>query len=64
VDGPRFISWNFTSSSRERIEQAKADWKAERSGTIPGDEYEFIPLPEERVRVRADARLSEESPTS
>jgi redox-sensitive bicupin YhaK (pirin superfamily) len=64
MDGPRFIFWNFVSSSRERIEQAKADWKAERFGKVPGDEHEFIPLPEERLRVRADTRVSEGSPTS
>ncbi|HEX6321479.1 MAG TPA: pirin family protein [Burkholderiales bacterium] len=45
--GPRFLWWNFVSSSRERIEQAKADWKAGRFGGVPGDD-EFIPLPEER----------------
>ena len=50
MDGPRFIFWNFVSSSRERIEQAKADWKAGRFGKVPGDEHEFIPLPEARVR--------------
>jgi len=43
--GPRFIEWNFVSSSRERIEQAKADWTAGRFGKIPGDDKEFIPLP-------------------
>jgi hypothetical protein len=64
MDGPRFMFWNFVSSSRERIEQAKADWKAGRFGKVPGDEREFIPLPEERVRMRAEARLSEGSPTS
>jgi redox-sensitive bicupin YhaK (pirin superfamily) len=46
LDGPRHIWWNFVSSSKERIEQAKADWKAMRIGTIPGDDQEFIPLPE------------------
>jgi redox-sensitive bicupin YhaK (pirin superfamily) len=46
MDGPRHIFWNFVSSSRERIEQAKADWKAKRFGTVAGDEAEFIPLPE------------------
>jgi redox-sensitive bicupin YhaK (pirin superfamily) len=46
LDGPRHIWWNFVSSSKERIEQAKADWKAMRIGTIPGDDREFIPLPE------------------
>jgi redox-sensitive bicupin YhaK (pirin superfamily) len=46
LDGPRHIWWNFVSSSKERIEQAKTDWKAMRIGTIPGDDREFIPLPE------------------
>ncbi|HEX4369255.1 MAG TPA: pirin family protein [Rhodopila sp.] len=50
MDGPRHIFWNFVSSSRERIEQAKADWKAKRFGTVAGDEKEFIPLPEIQVR--------------
>ena len=45
--GPRHLWWNFVSSSRERIELAKADWKEGRFGTVPGD-AEFIPLPEER----------------
>jgi redox-sensitive bicupin YhaK (pirin superfamily) len=44
LDGPRFIWWNFVSSRRERIEQAKADWTAQRMGAIPG-ETEWIPLP-------------------
>jgi len=46
LDGPRHIWWNFVSSSQERIEQAKADWKDGRFGKVPGDEEEFIPLPE------------------
>jgi hypothetical protein len=50
MDGPRHIFWNFVSSSRDRIEQAKADWKAGRFGTVAGDEKEFIPLPEIRLR--------------
>lgn len=45
LDGPRQMWWNFVSSSAERIEQAKADWKAGRFGPVPG-ETEFIPLPE------------------
>jgi redox-sensitive bicupin YhaK (pirin superfamily) len=65
MDGPRHLFWNFVSSSRERIEQAKADWKAGRFGKVPGDEAEFIPLPEERVSARAEVqRPSEGSPTS
>jgi redox-sensitive bicupin YhaK (pirin superfamily) len=43
--GPRHIWWNFVSSSRERIEQAKRDWADSRMGKVPGDD-EFIPLPE------------------
>jgi redox-sensitive bicupin YhaK (pirin superfamily) len=46
MDGPRYIWWNFVSSGRERIEAAKADWKAGRFPKVPGDEEEFIPLPE------------------
>jgi len=46
MDGPRHIWWNFVSSSQDRIEQAKADWKRDRFGLpVPG-ETEFIPLPE------------------
>lgn len=45
LDGPRTIWWNFVSSRRDRIEQAKADWKAGRFDPVPG-ETEFIPLPE------------------
>ncbi|MCP3169757.1 pirin family protein [Myxococcus qinghaiensis] len=45
MDGPRHIWWNFVSSSKERIEQAKEDWMAKRIGQVPG-ETEFIPLPE------------------
>ncbi len=46
MDGPRHIWWNFVSSSKDRIEQAKADWKAGRFDKVFGDENEFIPLPE------------------
>ena len=44
--GPRFMEWNFVSSSKERIEQAKADWKAGRMKLPDLDHDEFIPLPE------------------
>jgi len=44
--GPRHIWWNFVSSRKERIEQAKEDWRAGRFGTVPGDDKEFIPLPD------------------
>jgi redox-sensitive bicupin YhaK (pirin superfamily) len=46
LDGPRHIYWNFVSSSKERIERAKNDWKEERFPKIPGDDQEFIPLPD------------------
>ena len=46
MDGPRHIWWNFVSSTMERIEQAKADWKAGRFDKVFGDEKDFIPLPE------------------
>lgn len=43
--GPRHIWWNFVSSRKERIEQAKADWQAGRITLPPDDEQEFVPLP-------------------
>ena len=43
--GPRFIHWNFVSSSRERIEQAREDWRAGRMALPAGDDKEFVPLP-------------------
>ncbi len=45
LDGPRFLSWNFVSSSKERIAQAAEDWKEQRMGQVPG-ETEWIPLPQ------------------
>ena len=45
LDGPRHLWWNFVSSSKERIEQAKSDWLSGRFAQVPGDD-EFIPLPE------------------
>lgn len=45
--GERFLEWNFVSSSRERIEQAKADWRAGRMKLPDHDDQEFIPLPGE-----------------
>ena len=45
LEGPRYIWWNFVSSRRERIEQAKEDWKMGRFAPVP-NETEFIPLPE------------------
>ncbi|WP_033923145.1 pirin family protein [Sphingomonas sp. 37zxx] len=43
---PRHVWWNFVSSSRDRINQAKHDWKAGRFAKVPGDEQESIPIPE------------------
>jgi len=48
--GERFIWWNFVSSRKERIEQAKADWKEGRIVLPPNDNHEFVPLPEDRTR--------------
>jgi len=42
----RYVFWNFVSSSRDRINQAKEDWKSMRFPLVPGDDQEFIPLPE------------------
>jgi redox-sensitive bicupin YhaK (pirin superfamily) len=46
IDGSRHIWWNFVASSRDRIERAKADWRAGRFAKVVGDEQEFVPLPE------------------
>jgi redox-sensitive bicupin YhaK (pirin superfamily) len=43
---PRSLFWNFVSSRPERLEQAKSDWREGRFARIPGDDIEFIPLPE------------------
>lgn len=48
--GERFIWWNFVSSRKERIEQAKADWQAGRILLPPTDNKEFVPLPEDKSR--------------
>ena len=48
LDGPRHVWWNFVSSRKERIEQAKNEWREGRFAGVPGDEIEFIPLPENR----------------
>src|SRR4026207_2317476 len=45
MDGPRHIWWNFVSSRKDRIEQAKAEWTAGHFQKVPGDEIEVIPLP-------------------
>jgi hypothetical protein len=46
LDGERHVWWNFVSSSKDRIERAKRDWTEGRFGKIPGDDIEFIPLPD------------------
>jgi redox-sensitive bicupin YhaK (pirin superfamily) len=46
MDGPRHIWWNFVSSSQDRIAQAREDWRSGRFALVPGDEKEFIALPE------------------
>ena len=50
----RHVWWNFVSSSKERIEQAKADWFEGRFPVVPGDRDEFIPLPEGRPKTVTD----------
>ncbi len=45
MDSPRYIYWNFVASSRERLEQAKEDWRLQKFPKVPGDSEEFIPLP-------------------
>jgi redox-sensitive bicupin YhaK (pirin superfamily) len=62
-DGPRFLEWNFVSSSQERIEQAKADWQAGKFPKVPSDAVEFIPLPEAKA-LPATAQALPLGPTS
>ncbi len=52
MEGPRYIWWNFVSSRLERIEQAKEEWRRGRFDSVPGDEQEFIPLPENGTKPR------------
>ncbi len=47
----RHVWWNFVSSSRDRINQAKEDWRAGKFAKVPGDEKEFIPLPDQPKTV-------------
>ena len=53
--GERFIWWNFVSSRKERIEQAKEDWKQGRIILPPNDNQEFIPLPDEKSKPAGSA---------
>lgn len=46
LNSKRYIWWNFVSSSKERIEKAKEEWRTGRFDIVPGDEEEFVPLPE------------------
>jgi hypothetical protein len=48
MEGPRYIWWNFVSSRPERIAAAKEEWARGRFDTVPGDEAEFIPLPDRK----------------
>lgn len=48
--GDRYIWWNFVSSRKERIEQAKADWQEGRIILPPNDNHEFVPLPKDKSR--------------
>ena len=52
MGGPRYIWWNFVSSRPERIEAAKEEWAKGRFDTVPGDEEDFIPLPEDKGKPR------------
>jgi redox-sensitive bicupin YhaK (pirin superfamily) len=47
LDGERLLYWNFVASTQARLEQAKHDWRERRFPAVPGDDVEFIPLPEE-----------------
>ncbi|KQM96572.1 MULTISPECIES: pirin family protein [unclassified Sphingomonas] len=53
LDGPRHIFWNFVSSRQDRIDQAADDWRHRRFPGVPGDEVDFIPLPETPLRRAA-----------
>ena len=52
MGGPRWIWWNFVSSRKERIEQAQEEWRRGRFDSVPGDEADFIPLPETTTKPR------------
>lgn len=56
--GERFIWWNFVSSRKARIEQAKDDWRTGRIALPPNDNAEFIPLPDERAKPARPEPLS------
>ena len=52
MGGPRYVWWNFVSSRPERIEQAREEWARGRFETVPGDEADFIPLPDTPGKAR------------
>lgn len=62
--GERFIWWNFVSSRKERIEQAKADWTAGRINLPPMDNKEFIPLPENKLKPASNNTVPPPEPLS
>ena len=62
--GERFIWWNFVSSSRERIEQAKEDWKQGRIILPPNDDADFIPLPDDKSKPAGSSPSPEPEPLS
>ena len=65
MDGPRYLFWNFVASSRDRIQQAKSDWAAGRFAKVPGDDQEFIPLPQEQLAATPAVQApASGSPTS
>lgn len=51
LDGPRLMWWNFVSSSRRRLEEAKRAWKTQSFPLVPGDEDRFTPLPDEAPHI-------------
>ena len=53
--GERFLFWNFVSSSKERLEQAKEDWRQQRMKLPVGDDLEYVPLPEEKPAANGAA---------
>lgn len=53
--GERFVWWNFVSSRRERIEQAKEDWRQGRFVLPPTDNEVFTPLPEDKLRIKSES---------
>ena len=56
--GPRYIDWNFVSSSKERIDQAREDWAAGRMKLPDLDNGEFIPLPPKTGELREPEPMS------